>query len=44
MFHCWAEILPNFHLKNMISTYTKDFASEKKMAQIRQIEKKKKSF
>jgi hypothetical protein len=29
--------LPIFNLKNMISTYTKDFQWEKKMAQIFQI-------
>jgi hypothetical protein len=35
-----AEISPNFDLKNMNSTFTKDF-SMKKMAQIHQISKKK---
>jgi len=41
-FLSFGEISPNFDLKNMISTYTKDF-SWKKMTQISQISKKKKS-
>ncbi len=36
-----CEISPNFDLKNMISTYTKDFICGKKMEQIRQILEKK---
>jgi hypothetical protein len=37
----WGEILPNFDLQNMISTYTKGFSMKRK-AQIRQIWGKKK--
>jgi hypothetical protein len=41
-FFSFGGISPNFDLKNMISTYSKDF-SWKKMTQIRQISKKNKS-
>jgi hypothetical protein len=40
VFFLKGEISPNLDLKNMISTFTKDFSLEK-MAQIHQISKKK---
>jgi hypothetical protein len=44
VFHFWAEILPNFHLENLILTYTKDFAWEKNGSNWPDFGEKKKEF
>jgi hypothetical protein len=40
-FFYFGEISPNFDLKNMISTYTKDFSREKKTPKFAKFAKKK---